>query len=180
MHSNHKRATHLRMSKPSDSRPTHVDKDDSCGNWNDVYTAIKDSIKQAKDEKDEVEPDLTEAEYEIISMSRSEGRPEKWLMSEEDTIYENVSNNSATYTHTCTYDQNVSVSFQTTSNHSVSVGLGLGGGGGGANATGSVGYGYNRSTAHGNSKDQGESKQSSVQFEVKSKQAVVVKELAYR
>ena len=157
-----------------------LDKDDSCGGWDDVYAAIKESIKKTNNVKEEIEPDLTEAEYEIISMNRCEEGLEKWMMSEEDTIYENVSDDTATYRYTCSYDQNTSIKLQTARNHSINLGLGLGGGGSGVNAGGSFGYGYNRSTTRGNFSDQGESKQSSVEFQIKMNQAVVVKEVTYR
>ena len=160
--------------------PTVVDKYDLCESWDLVYGAITESIRKADKVKEEVEPDLTEGEYEILFMNRCEEQPKKYLISEEDVIYENLSSSEAGHTHSYTYNQSSSVSFQTTGSHSVNVGLSMGGSGSGASATGNLGYGYSRTTTRGASLDQGKSKTGSVQFKVQPNKAVVVKELAYR
>ena len=125
----------------------------------------------------EVEPDLTEAEY--IKLFLRIG-VKKDLKSGCLKKIQFMRMYLTTRLHTCSYDQNTSINLRTTQNHSVNLGLGLGGGGSGVNVGGSFGYGYNRSTTRGNFSDLGESKQSSVEFQIKFNQAVVVKEVTYR
>ena len=53
----------------------------------------------------------------------------RWIISEQDTRYENVHGDDAHYTHTCQYDQKTSTSVQISKGHIYKIGIGAGLGG---------------------------------------------------
>lgn len=102
-----------------------------------------------------------------------------WLISEEDVRYENMSTETAKFTHTCQYDQQNSFSLQTSKGHKIGIsgGLGVSAFGNGAG----VGTNYVHSRAKANQQDgsQGKSNISTVEVIVELDTAIVVKELIY-
>lgn len=124
---------------------------------------------------------LKEAHYQIVCKERYQYTCQgRWLISEEDTRYENMSTTTAKFTHTCQYDQNSSVSLQISKGHTIGISGGLGASGFGGNAGGSASYQYSRSHTDEQNRGQGKSKISTVEVEVPQNTAIVVKELTYK
>ena len=147
------------------------------------YDTLLNAMYKGLD-KNEVKIDekfLREAQYKIVSKGRYKytvgGR---WLISEEDSRYENMSTPKAKYTHRSRYDQHSSVSFKTSKGNKIGISAGLGGSAMGTNVGLGINYEHNRNKEDGQNKTRVESKESIVEIEVPINTAVVVKELVYR
>ena len=147
------------------------------------YDTLLNAMHKGLD-KNEVKIDekfLREAQYKIVSKGRYKytvgGR---WLISEEDSRYENMSTPKAKYTHRSRYDQHSSVSFKTSKGNKIGISAGLGGSAMGTNVGLGINYEHNRNKEDGQNKTRVESKESIVEIEVPINTAVVVKELVYR
>lgn len=103
----------------------------------------------------------------------------RWIISEQDTRYENVHGDDAHYTHTCQYDQKTSTSVQISKGHKIGIGAGLGGSGYGASVMVTPSYEYSWGKDHSTVQEKGKSKTSSVDITVHRGTAVVVKEVVY-
>ena len=103
----------------------------------------------------------------------------RWIISEQDTRYENVHGDDAHYTHTSQYDQKTSTSVQISKGHKIGIGAGLGGSGYGASIMVTPSYEYSWGKDHSTVQEKGESKTSSVDITVRRGTAVVVKEVVY-
>ena len=103
----------------------------------------------------------------------------RWIISEQDTRYENVHCDDAHYTHTSQYDQKTSTSVQISKAHKFSIGAGLGGSGYGASIMVTPSYEYSWGKDLSTVQEKGESKTSSVDITVSRGTAVVVKEVVY-
>ena len=103
----------------------------------------------------------------------------RWIISEQDTRYENVHGDDAHYTHTCQYDQKTSTSVRISKGHKVGIGAGLGGSGYGASVMVTPSYEYSWGKDHSTAQEKGESKTSSVDITLREGTAVVVKEVVY-
>jgi hypothetical protein len=103
----------------------------------------------------------------------------RWIVSEQDTRYENVHGDDAHYTHTCQYDQKISTSVHISKGHKFGIGAGLGGSGYGASVMVTPSYEYSWGKDHSTIQEKGESKTSSVDITVHPGTAVVVKEVVY-
>ena len=103
----------------------------------------------------------------------------RWIISEQDTRYENVHGDDAHYTHTSQYDQKTSTSVQISKGHKIGIGAGLGGSGYGASVMVTPSYEYSWGKDLSTVQEKGESKTSSVDITVHRGTAVVVKEVVY-
>ena len=123
---------------------------------------------------------LTEEHYRIVCKERYKYTPMgRWLISEEDSRYENMSTKTAKYTHTSRYDKSGSVSMNTTKGYKIAIGGGLAANAMGGNAGANTSFQYNKSTCSGHRKSTVESKKSTIEIEVPKDTAIIVKELVY-
>ena len=66
----------------------------------------------------------------------------RWIISEQDTRYDNVHGDDAHFTHTSQYDQKTSTSVQISKGYKIGIGAGLGGSGYGASVVVTPSYEY--------------------------------------
>ena len=121
---------------------------------------------------------LKTANYKLVTKQRYTYQ-RRWLISEEDVYYGNLSTETAKFTHTCQYDQKSSVSLQMSKGHSFGISGGLGFRAFGKSVGLNASYDHSRTKTDQQIEDQAKSKISTVEVTVKLNTAVVVKELIY-
>lgn len=141
---------------------------------------LQEFIQTCETTRDEIciKDFLKTAKYQLVTKKRYTC-PKSWLISEEDVCYENVSTETATFTHTCKYDQRSSISLQMSKGHRFGItgGLGISAFGKCVGVSGS--YDHCRTKTDQQIEDRGKSKISTVEVKVKLNTAIVVKELIY-
>ena len=146
----------------------------------DELTKCIESVRQETIVK--VHEDFFEtARYQIVRKDRDEHQQKKkWLISEQDTCYENFTPKEATYTFQNSFKQTSSVTLTISKGHTFSIGAAAGGGYGGMNVglTGGAEYSKSRSTGEGESHT--ETKHLTVAIQVPPDTVAKVKELVYQ
>ena len=146
-----------------------------------LIDCLKSRIQKCESLTDEISIDtfLKNANYELVNQDRCTYQ-RRWLISEEDVCYENMSTDTTTFTHTCQSNQESCVSLQTSRGHKIGISGGLGVSAFGESAGLNANYQHSRAKTDQQNEGQGKSKISTVEVKVELHTATVVKELVYK
>ena len=151
----------------------------------DIMELLQQCISTEFEDKTEVSiaqdflHDKKKCQIRLVGVMGRYKEKRRWIISEQDTRYENVHCDDAHFTHTSQYDQKTSTSVQISKGHKFSIGAGLGGSGCGASIMVTPSYEYSWGKDLTTVQEKGESKTSSVDITVSRGTAVVVKEVVY-
>ena len=121
---------------------------------------------------------FTTANYQIVRKDRDKDK-RQWLLSEQDTRYENFASKEANYTFRSSFEQTSSLTLSISKGKGFKIGAAAGGGFGGMNMGLNCGAQFNKSRSAGEGQSHSETKHLIVEIPVPSKAAVIVKELVY-
>lgn len=151
-------------------------------NYRDLKTLLEIVTVEEKGKKGILNDEsfFSDIGYEIISKSRDRKDEKKFLLTEQDTIYENFTKECIhTFTFVSTFEKSQSLCVTSTKGHSVEIGSNLGATFMGATAGVSGKYNYSKQKGKMDAKGQVEKKELHLRGEIEPSQQAIVKELTH-
>ena len=148
--------------------------------YDDLKHILEQSLAALKKEEVEFDDDdfFEEVDYRIVRKTRATPE-ERSLVSEQNTQFENRSQENSEYQFTSSYEENRLFSVTSSKGHSIGLGCNLGGGYMGGSAGVSTGYKYGRQKGSSEGKGRANRKELSLTGTLKPQTLVIVKELVY-